>query len=303
MTPAPRLLAILGPTASGKSAVAMAVAAALPAEIVSCDSMQVYRGLDIGTAKPTAAERQAVPHHLVDHVDLHAAYDVRRFLAEAEAAISEVLARGRWPILCGGTGLYAKALLYGFDLRPSDPAVRQAVQADLDADRDAVLAELQAADPARAALVAANDRYLVRAVEVLRLTGEAPTESRSEPPAACRDAAEFVLMPSAAESRRRIEARTHAMLAAGWIDEARHAIAAGLLETPTACQALGYRDIADYLEDDDSDLGALTDTLVTRTARYAKRQRTWFRNQHPRATTLPPGSPDALARTIIAALA
>lgn len=309
----PRLLAILGPTGCGKSAVAMALARQLPAEIISCDSMQVYRGLDLGTAKPTPAEQAAVPHHLVDTCEITEPYDVKRFLHAAQAAWQDILARGRWPILCGGTGLYARALLYGYELRPTDPAVRAAVAAEL-ATRGApaLLAELASADPVTAAQVTGNDRRLIRAVEVLRLTAAAPG---ARPAPAQRIAVptlpftQFVLLPDLELGRARIATRTAAMLAAGWVDEARALLAAGLLHTPTASQALGYATIGQFLATATPgappDHAALATALVTETCRYAKRQRTWFRHQHPGAQVLALGAadtPEAVAARLLAQL-
>ena len=164
------LLTILGPTASGKSAVALVLARRLGGEIVSCDAMQVYRGLDLGTAKPTPAERREIPHHLIDILELREAYSVRRFQADADRAIRDIVARGRQPILCGGTGLYARALLYGFSLWPADPELAAGLRREHAAGRGrALLAELAAAAPDLAARLAGNPRHWLRALEVLRL--------------------------------------------------------------------------------------------------------------------------------------
>jgi tRNA dimethylallyltransferase len=302
VTPA-RALAILGPTASGKSAVALALAQRLGGELVSCDSMQVYRGLDIGTAKPTAAERAAVPHHLVDILDLPEPWDAARFVTAADAAIRAILARGRWPILCGGTGLYAKVLLYGLPMQASDPGVAAALWQQYQAEGLApLLAELAAVDPAAAARTRSNYRRVLRALEIVRLTGQPvpPTTAAAPPPYA---GPQFVLMPSPELSARRIVARTHAMLAAGWLAEAARLVAQGLLHAPTAAQALGYPQIAAWLRGPRTDLAALTEELIIATRQYAKRQRTWFRHQHPGAIVLPvtaTDTADSLAATILA---
>lgn len=300
MNPA-RAVAILGPTASGKSAVALALARHLDGEIVSCDSMQVYRGLEIGTAKPTAEERAAVPHHLIDILDLPEPWDAARFVTAADAAIRAILARGRLPILCGGTGLYAKVLLYGLPMQASDPDVAAAIWRQYQAEGLApLLAELAARDPAAADRTRTNYRRVLRAVEIVRLTGQPlPTTTATTPPSYAGP--QFVLMPSPALSEARIAARTRAMLDAGWIDETERLVARGLLQTPTAAQALGYPQIAAWLRGPRTDPDALTAALIIATRQYAKRQRTWFRHQHPGAILLPvtaADSPTALAAAI-----
>jgi tRNA dimethylallyltransferase len=272
------VIAILGPTASGKSDVAMAVAERVGAEIVCCDSMVVYRGLDIGTAKPSATDRERVPHHLLDVVSMHERFDVHAYVEAAAAAIAAINGRGRPALLCGGTGMYAKALLYGFALRPHDPEVAAAVLADRERlGDDALRAELAELAP-DVEVDTTNPRRLLRALEAARMGGADALRAAAAPPAGTR---QFLLIPSPTVTRERVAMRTRAMLAAGWLDEVAALVADGLLETPTAAQALGYRDIGAYLSGASTEQAALEELLVTRTCQYAKRQRTWFRHQHP----------------------
>ncbi len=292
---AEKLLSILGPTASGKSAVALELARRGGGEIVSCDSMMIYRGLDIGTAKPTPADRREVPHHLLDILEFSEPYNASRFQRDADAAIRAIIARGKQPILCGGTGLYARALLYGFAMWPRDPEVAAALRREFAAgNAETLLAELRAAAPELASRLEHNPRHWLRALEVLRLTGEPPRDQQdlAPPPYA---APEFVLMPGAELSRKRIRHRTEAMFREGWLEETKSLVEKGLLTTPTASQALGYVQLAQYLDGEIPSLAELTDEIVKLTCRYAKRQRTWFRRQHPNAIIIPVKAADTPA--------
>lgn len=278
-------IGIFGPTASGKSAVALQVARKIGGEIISCDSMQVYRGLDIGTAKPTPAEQAAVPHHLVDFLEIDEPFDVERFKMLAEAAIADIRSRGAWPIVCGGTGYYARQLFYGEELPPSDPQVRQQVDEVLAEQGTApLLQELAETDPESIPRVEDNPRRLARAVEIIRLTGKPVPPRQSDPPEWAGP--QFVLIPEVEITWRRIQRRTKQMLEQGWIEETARLVKAGLLTSPTAHQALGYPEIAAWLAADGEDREELAETLFILTRRYAKRQRTWFRNQHPGAIIL-----------------
>ena len=278
-------IAILGPTCSSKSEVAMRIAGTLDGEIVSCDSMQVYRGLDIGTAKPSVAERQRIPHHLVDILDLQQPWDANRFVLAAEPLLAEIASRRRPAILVGGTGLYARALIYGFSLQPSNPEVFAQVCREYESGGETALKqELLAAGGALHPDILKNWRRLVRAVEILRLTGLPPRSSKEDAPRPGFQ--QFILLPSLDLLRQRIRHRTAAMLAQGWIEETRQLLAAGLEQAPTARQALGYPEIAAYLRSGGTDRQALLEQLVLRTVQYARRQRTWFRHQHPGTTLL-----------------
>lgn len=285
-----KLLSVLGPTASGKSSVAIELARTLGGEIISCDSMQLYKGLDIGTAKITTAEAKDIPHHLIDVLELEDRYSVAKYIADADAVIREIIARGNQPILCGGTGLYAKALLYGFDCRPADRSVAEELRRQLDADGpEPLLAELRSAAPECARSIGDNPRHWLRALEVVRITG-APPRLQDQPTQPAYAGPEFILMPSAELSRERIRKRAQAMFDAGWIDETR-AIAERFKASSTAAQALGYAIVIDHLEGRCS-YGEMIERIVTATARYAKRQRTWFRHQHPKGIILPVDASD-----------
>jgi len=284
------MLVIMGPTASGKSALALALATRLGGEIVSADSMQVYRGLDIGTAKPTAAERALVPHHLLDVLDLSEPMDAARYVGLAETAIAEIHARGRRPVVVGGSGLYLKALLYGLDaMPPGDPALRLELEAEYPPGA-AGLARLQerlaGVDPVAAARGGGNRRRLLRALEVTLLTGQ-PMSAHWRRNGQLRHAVSAVRLAwPRDELRRRIRARTQEMLRQGWIEEAAALIRRGLLAAPTARQALGYDLIGEHLAGK-LDRTELSERLELATWHYARRQETWFRRQHPEAKPLP----------------
>lgn len=272
-------LLLTGPTASGKSAVGLLLAEALNGEIVSVDSMQVYRGLDIGTAKPTREELQRVPHHLIDVVGLTESFDAAQFVRLAKAAMEDIQSRGRVPILCGGTGLYFNALLGGLgEAPPADPGVRAEVEALSTA---ALLDELATRDPVLFDEIDVNNRRrLVRAVEVIRITGRPFSVQRAAWPERAPGLAgrSFGLERSADDQRRRIHERVEVMMNSGWIEETQRALAAGLASNRTAAQAIGYRYIAEFLQGERTRLMTV-DLIQTKTRQFAKRQRTWLHNQ------------------------
>jgi tRNA dimethylallyltransferase len=277
-----RLLAIVGPTASGKSALALRLAEVVPAEIVSCDSLQVYRGLDIGSAKPTAEERGRVPHHLLDLADPDEGFSAARYAQSARRAIAEIAARGRVPIVVGGSGLYLRALLEGLFPGPSrDDALRQRLEGIAKRFGDARLHRLLGrVDPEAACRIAVRDRVrVVRAIEVFALTGRplSVQQGLEEKPLAGYATLLVGLALPRATLRVRVIERTHEMLRAGLIDEVRGLVAKGYGRT-RALDAIGYRQARHVVE------GTLTVTaaeheIVTQTMRYAKRQMTWFRHQ------------------------
>lgn len=277
----PPIVVITGPTASGKSALAMALAEELGGEIVSADALQVYRGLDIGTAKPTREERARVPHHVIDVSDPSEAYNAGRFRADADRAVREIRARGRPVLVCGGTALYLKILLGGLAAAPPrDPAVRSQLEAAWEAGgKDGLFAELKAADPALAARLHPNDKSrILRGLEVWRIGGL--------PLSALQAGHGFSGHPYAAlclgvdvpreELYRRIDHRVLAMLEAGWADEVRGLLEAGLPLGAPGLQAIGYRELAGWAREG-GDWGEVVASIQQSTRHFAKRQLTWFR--------------------------
>ncbi len=299
-SPAAEPLCIAGPTAAGKSAAAMAIADALSSrhrvEIVSVDSALVYRTMDIGTAKPPAAERAAVPHHLIDVVEPSERYSAARFVADARVAMEGVRARGAIPLLVGGTMLYFKALFDGLDALPgADPALR----AELDARAasfgwPALHAELAALDPPSAARIAANDRQRIqRALEVHRLTGR-PLSAWHSAPAGERPPLVSLEPGERAWLHARIGERFRAMLAAGVVDEVRRLRGRGDLDpTLPSMRAVGYRQAWAAL--DRGDLDGLAASATAATRQLAKRQLTWLRSM-PWRTVVAADAGDVLAQ-------
>ena len=275
--------ALLGPTASGKSALAMGLAARFPLEIVSVDSAQVFIGMDIGTAKPSAAERARVRHHLVDLIDPTERYSAGRFRADCVRAIVEILARGKIPLLVGGTMLYYKALAQGIDALPqADPGLRASI--DARAARHgwpALHAELARVDPATAARLSPNDAQRIqRALEVWELTGRPMSAlyASARPELPFRLKAYALVPESRGELHRRIAERFDRMLAAGLVEEVadlrrRHALHGGL----PSMRCVGYRQVWGYLE---GEFGRdeLRDKGIAATRQLAKRQLTWLRS-------------------------
>ncbi len=279
---APPPVFLAGPTAVGKSAVALMLAEQLGGEIISVDSMQVYRGLDLGTAKPSPAERARVPHHLLDVAELTESFDAAKFLRLAEAAVRDIQGRSRVPIFCGGTGLYFKAWLHGLgEAPPADPRVRAELEA---APLAELLVELERRDPVCFARIdRQNPRRVIRALEVIRLTGQPFSAQRAawdSHHAPRTTAPVFVLSREPADLRARMDARVDAMFAAGLVEETRRLLAHGLADNPTALQAIGYRQVVEHLRGE----RGLVETVAlvkTKTWQFARRQGTWFRRQLP----------------------
>lgn len=296
-------LCLAGPTAAGKTAAALAIAQVLPVEIVSVDSALVYRGMDIGTAKPTAAERAQVPHHLIDILDPAQAYSAARFVAEAQALVLAIRARGRLPLLVGGTMLYFKALFDGLDAMPAaDPALRAALDAEA-AERGwpALHAELARVDPATAARLPPTDAQRIqRALEVFRQTGRPISafqrgvrEQRPLPPLLALEPAERGWL------HERIGQRFDAMLGAGLVDEVAALRARGDLHPGLpSMRCVGYRQAWEALDADD--LAALPERGRAATRQLAKRQLTWLRAM-PQRETIAADAPDAIAQVVAAA--
>lgn len=277
-----RVIVVAGPTASGKTALAIELARKLGGEIVSADSMQIYRGMNIGTAKATPQEQAAARHHMIDVADPAENYSVSRYVDEAVFCCEDILSRGKVPVICGGTGLYIDSLLSGRDFgsREDDGALREELSARYDAiGGEAMLAELAAFDAERASKLAPNDKKrIVRAFEVYRLTGETISEhdarTRLIPPR--YDAEYHILGMTDRESLyRRIDARVDKMLSLGLVGEVEN-----LLKTvppsATSMQAIGYKEIASYLRGEYR-LEDAVDLIKQSSRRYAKRQITWFK--------------------------
>jgi tRNA dimethylallyltransferase len=282
---------IAGPTAVGKSEIALRFAEQLGDEIISADSMQVYRGLDIGTAKPSPADRARVPHHLIDICDLSESFDAAQFARLAHHTVAEIQSRGRVPILCGGTGLYFRAFLEGLgETPPGDAKLRAELEA---VPLEKLLDELRERDPATFEKIdKKNPRRVVRAVEVIRLTNQpfskqradwnvlqasSPEDLKSEIPARYRNHV-FCFNRSSDDLRARINVRVDAMFQRGLVDETRELLKRGFEQNKTAMQAIGYRQVVEHLRGERS-LKETIELVKIRTRQFAKRQLTWFRAQ------------------------
>ncbi|HET7826837.1 MAG TPA: tRNA (adenosine(37)-N6)-dimethylallyltransferase MiaA [Anaeromyxobacter sp.] len=297
-----RIAVIAGPTASGKTSLAVELARRVGGEIVNADSQQVYRGLDVGTAKPTPEERRAAPHHLVDVVEPGEGMDAARFVALADGAIADVAARGKVPIVAGGTGLYLRALLHGVVAAPGrDPALRARLEDEAGRiGRPALHARLAAIDPEAARTIRPND--LVRIVRALEIAAAGRRPSELHASHAFRpdryDAAIFALEPPRAELHARIDVRVAAMFAGGILDEAR-ALAARFGGAVPGKLPIGYAEALACVR------GALPlDEAIRRVQvahrRYARRQIVWLRKERGVEWVAPPYDAAALARRVVA---
>jgi tRNA dimethylallyltransferase len=274
---------LMGPTGAGKTAAALWLAARLPIEIVSVDSALVYRGLDIGTAKPDPAERRGVPHHLIDICEPAEVYSAARFRADAVTAIEAVIARGRLPLLVGGTGLYFRLLETGItDMPVVPPGVRESLRGDLQRlGSEALHARLAVVDPVSAARIHPNDpQRIARALEVHAAEGRPMSDyfERAAQTAFARPVIKWVLAPVDRDGlRRRHAVRFLAMLERGLVNEVSALLASpGVTPACPALRAVGYREVARHLAGE-LDRAAMIDAAVTATRQYAKRQYTWFR--------------------------
>ena len=287
----PKILVVSGPTASGKTALAVELALAHNGEVVSADSMQIYRRMDIGTAKPTRAEMRGVPHHMLDVADPEEDFSVARYVELAARCVNDILARGKLPIVAGGTGLYIDSLLSGRTFARFDPdsPLRRELEEEL-ARRGgaALLEELARVDPDTAARLHPNDgKRIVRALEVYRSTGTTLTEhnvmTRSLPPR--YDALTLTLAFQRREDMwDRIDRRVDRMMADGLAEEVRALLDSGVPDRCTAMQAIGYKEMAAALRGD-GDTARAAEEIKLRSRQYAKRQLTWFR-RNPKARWL-----------------
>ena len=269
---------ITGATASGKSALAMRLANRLGGEIISVDSMQVYCGLNIGTAKPSAQEQNEIQHHLIDVAQLSEAFDAAQFVSLAQQALKLIWKRGRVPIFCGGTGLYFRALIEGLgESPPGDESLRDELAL---MPIESLVAELQIKDPEAAKQVdLKNPRRVLRAIEVIRLTGRPYSEQRigwNNVDKAPQNL--FCISREVDVLNQRIHKRVDEMFNQGLVEETQTLIKKGLRNNRNACQALGYRQVLDLL-DGKLDLENVVHQVKTKTRQFAKRQRSWFRNQ------------------------
>ena len=279
---AEKIVVVAGPTASGKTALGIALAKELNGEIVSADSMQVYQGMDIGTAKATMAEREGIPHHMLDVAEPWEDYSVARYVEQAEACCRDILRRGKLPILVGGTGLYIDSLISGRDFAAvdSDQGLREALSAEYDAlGGEAMHRRLQEIDPERSAILHPGDkRRIVRALEVYRLTGVTITEHDRQTRALPKrfDAAAIHLnFKNRSALYARIDRRVDAMVEQGLFREVEGLLAAGLSPESTAMQAIGYKEAVRALQGELRREEAV-DLIKQASRRYAKRQLTWF---------------------------
>jgi tRNA dimethylallyltransferase len=302
----PATVALAGPTASGKSAAALVLAERLDAEIVSVDSALVYRGMDIGTAKPSAEERAKVVHHLIDIRDPTQAYSAAEFATDARRLIEAIHARGRRVVLAGGTMLYFKALFEGLDAMPAaDPQVRAAIEAEsARCGWPALHAQLAAVDPATAARLAPNDAQRIqRALEVFRVSGQPLSDFHQAGAREALPQADLFLSLEPTERawlHARIAQRFDAMLAAGFLDEVRRLRARGdLVPTLPSMRCVGYRQAWEAL-DGDFPLDEVRERGIAATRQLAKRQLTWLRGL-PQRRVIACDAPDALAQVLRAA--
>ena len=286
--PRPRVIAVVGPTAAGKSDLGTALAETLGGEVINADSMQLYRGMDIGTAKLTLAERRGVPHRLLDIWDVTQAASVAEYQRLARAEIDRLLAAGRTPVLVGGSGLYVRAAIDALDFPGTDPQVRARLERELEAHGSGPLhARLAAVDPEAArAILPGNGRRIVRALEVIEITGR-PFTANLPSHQAVYDTLQIGVDVPRPELDERITVRVDRMWEAGLLGEVRRLEAAGLREGLTASRALGYQQVLAHFAGECTEEEARAET-VRATKRFARRQDSWFRRD-PRVRWLAAG--------------
>jgi tRNA dimethylallyltransferase len=294
------IVVVVGPTAVGKSALAAGLvrryaADGRPAEVVNADSMLVYRGMDIGTAKPSQAERTQVRHHMVDLLDVDKTFTVAEFQELARAAIADCQARTVVPIVVGGSALYVRAIIDDFDFPGTDPAVRARLEAELESEgTERLYQRLSDADPVAATqILPRNARRVVRALEVIELTGRPFSATLPELRYRLPDVVQLGLAIDRATLDARIAARVDAMWAAGFVDEVRRLAAMGLRDSLTASRALGYRQVLRFLDGQITEAEA-RELTVSATRKFARRQDSWFRKD-ARIRWLPYDHPDLVS--------
>lgn len=298
------VVAVVGPTATGKSALSLALAAALAGEVecevVNADSMQLYRGMDIGTDKLPPEQRAGVPHHVLDIWEVTQPASVADYQARARAAVDDILARGRVPLLVGGSGLYVQAVLDNLTFPGTDPALRAELEEELARHGPRPLhARLREVDPAAAeAILPSNGRRIVRALEVISLTGR-PFPARLPSPEPVYPAVRLAVDRDDVDQR--VAERVAQMWAGGLVDEVRALVARGLREGRTARAALGYQQVLQLLAGEITEEGAYGETIRA-TRRFVRRQRSWFRRD-PRLVWLDAARPDLVDAALAAVLA
>ncbi len=295
------VVAVVGPTAAGKSALSLALAEELGGEVVNADSMQLYQGLDIGTAKLSGPERRGVPHHVLDIWPVTSPASVAEYQRLARAAIDDILARGKVPLLVGGSGLYVRAVLEEFDFPGTDAALRLSLEEELAAVGALALHErLRAADPVAASrILPTNGRRIVRALEVITLTGQPFAAALPSDPVPFYPSVQIGVDVEGPTLDTRIADRVSAMWSAGLVAETVSLVDAGLREGRTASRALGYQQVLAFLAGECTEQEAHDETIRA-TRRFVRRQRTWFRRD-PRITWLD-GADPALATTALRAV-
>ncbi len=296
------LIAIVGPTAVGKTALSIQLAQDLNGEIVSADSRQVYRGMDIGTAKPTPEERAAAPHHLIDIAEPDEDFSLARYQELATVAINDIAQRGRLPLLVGGTGQYLAAVLEGWNIPrvPPQPELRARLEQEAaEIGAEALHTRLAAVDPAAAANIPPmNVRRVIRALEVYEITGEPISAQQTKNPPPYRTATIWLTLP-APQLYARIDERVDSMMAAGLLDEVRGLVARNLSWELPAMSSLGYREFQPYFEGSAA-VGPCVERLKFNTHAFARRQPAWFRRL-PNLHTLVADAPDLLQQAVFVA--
>jgi tRNA dimethylallyltransferase len=289
---------VVGPTGTGKSDLGVELALCLGGEVVNADAMQLYRGMDVGTAKLTEADRRGVPHHLLDVLEITETASVAAYQRHARRIVEDLLAAGRTPVVVGGSGLYVSALLDDLDFPGTEPAIRARLETELAVLGAATLhARLTGLDPVAAdAILPGNGRRIVRALEVIELTGRPFSASMPRPGPARYGTVLIGLDRDTAELDERIEQRVDTMFAHGLVAEVRALLPLGLRDGRTASRALGYQQVLAAL-DGDGDLAAAAAETVRATRRFVRRQRSWFRRDQ-RITWLDAARPDLLAAAL-----
>ncbi len=295
-----KLIAVCGATATGKTALAVKLAKALGGEVVSADALLVYRGLDIGTAKPTEEEKEGVPHHLIDVADPRERFSVSDYERLAVKAVEDILARGKTPILCGGTGFYMNAVLYksSFGHTAASASVREKyMRMEREEGREALHARLAAVDPASAEKLHANDvKRVVRALEIYELTGRRKSDQHDDPLPRYPFLAVAFDYPRE-ELYARIRLRTAQMMRSGLVGEVEGLLRGGVPETAQCMQGIGYKEVVECLKNGDN-LSTMSDIIEKNTRNYAKRQLTFFRRMQ-NLQWLPPMPPEDAAKEVL----